>query len=83
MASTTAWRSGSSPTAEIITVAMRRSGAILTRETDASRTRGSFISVTMSDESSWRSCSAMRSGRGGRDDAPSTGWNRPGPAARG
>jgi hypothetical protein len=49
---------------------------MLTRDTEARCTRGSFISVSIREESSWRSCSAIRSGRGGREDGLSTGWNR-------
>jgi hypothetical protein len=43
------------------------SGATVTALIDAIRTRGSFISVSISCEISWRSCSATRSVRGGRE----------------
>ena len=77
MAPTTARRCSSSPMAEIITVALRRSEVTRTRDTDASRIRGSFISVSISEEISWRSCSATRSGRGTREAGPTTGAKRP------
>src|SRR5437879_4697973 len=71
MAVTTACRSASSPTALTMTRASRRSDVTRTLLTDASRTRGSFISRIISALISSRSCSATRSRRGGRAE-----WRR-------